>query len=98
MTLKTYKIKVMPKGKIISAVEGRTLFEILPEKNFDLSSECDGNGMCGKCRIKVLAGAGEATEGDLQHLTPEEIVQGWRQACLVVLANDMTVEICPPEE
>lgn len=87
----------MPFGKVIDGPEGKTLFEVLPGKEFDLSSECDGNGMCGKCRVKVLEGVQEATDGDCQHLTDDEISQGYRQACLVVINNDMTIEICPPE-
>jgi 2Fe-2S ferredoxin len=49
----------------------------------DIGSECGGHGICGRDRVRIEPGAdlSPVTEAEREHLTPEELAQGWRLAC-----------------
>ena len=50
----------------------------------DIGSRCGGHGVCGGDRVKILddaAALSPLTEPERQHLSPDEIAQGWRLAC-----------------
>jgi uncharacterized 2Fe-2S/4Fe-4S cluster protein (DUF4445 family) len=47
-----YNIYLLPHGRKIYSESGKTLIEILIDKNIFLRSDCSGKGICGKCRIK----------------------------------------------
>lgn len=50
-----------------------------------LESPCNGKGVCGKCKVRILRGnAGPLTETERSFLTMEEIEQGIRLACMAV--------------
>lgn len=71
---------------------GISLLQALKEENIFVPSACGGRGMCGLCRLKVLAGApAEFTAAELTHLNAEEQKTGIRLACQVKIyqANGM---------
>lgn len=51
----------------------------------DIGSQCGGHGICGGDRIRLPTGErasfSPVTEAELEHLTPEELEQGWRLGC-----------------
>jgi len=57
---------------------------------------CGGRGICGLCRVQVLAGGGAPTpvEGDL--ITRQDIADGVRLACQVTLKEDLRIRV--PDE
>lgn len=62
-----------------------------------LTAPCGGRGLCGRCRVRVAAGAaGEPTSAERGFLTPEQLEQGYRLACQAVIQGPLKVEI-PPE-
>ena len=64
---------------------GINILEQLREAGTLLESPCNGKGLCGKCRIRVLSGdAGPVTQAEEQFLTPEELSEGIRLACMAV--------------
>ncbi len=68
---------------------GITLLEAARGANVAIDAPCSGNGSCGKCRVKLLAG----TVDDLPtaHISPEEYAGGWRLACGCKVTGDVTV-------
>ncbi len=46
-----------------------------------ISMPCGGNGICGKCKVKILKGDIPENKRDKQFLTSEELKQGYRIAC-----------------
>lgn len=62
-----------------------------------LTAPCGGHGLCGRCRVRVAAGAaGELTQAERRFLSAEELQQGYRLACQAVVQGALKVEI-PPE-
>ncbi len=63
-------------------IEGGTLAQGLRREGLGISLPCGGKGRCGKCRVKTLEGAPAPLERERELLTPEELAEGWRLACL----------------
>lgn len=51
----------------------------------DIGSECGGHGICGKDRLKLAPEAralvSPPTEEEREHLSKEQLAQGWRLGC-----------------
>ena len=58
-----------------------------------IDSTCGGYGTCKKCRIKVTDGDVEPSKLDFRAFTATEIKDGWRLACLVRTAKDISVDV-----
>ena len=76
---------------------GENLLEILQNSDFSINAPCGGKGLCGKCKVKITAGAPTVTSQEREILSREELNQGFRLACLVDIKTDLTVEL-PPEQ
>ena len=68
---------------------GQTLLEVARRAGVGIDAPCSGNGDCGKCRVKLLAGRVDALPGG--HISPEEFQQGWRLSCESRTLEDCTV-------
>ena len=61
------------------------LLDCLRSSGILLESPCNGKGICGKCKVKILSGTVSAlTEQEKRYLTREEIAGGIRLACLTI--------------
>lgn len=78
---------------ILSAKKGTGLSELLQQQKIRISYPCQGNGTCGKCKVKVLKGESPVTEADAACLTYEEREQKYRLACRMVLKQDLEIEL-----
>jgi ferredoxin len=53
----------------------------------DIGSQCGGHGICGGDRIRILGSPDHSallsppSESEIEHLSAEELAQGWRLAC-----------------
>lgn len=69
------------------------LLECLRLSGILLESPCNGKGICGKCKVKILSGRLSAlSEQEKKHLTPEEINQGIRLACLAIPQGEVKLD------
>ncbi|MBQ2957759.1 MAG: DUF4445 domain-containing protein [Clostridia bacterium] len=83
--------------RIFHASEGVSLMEVMRREGTALNAPCGGNHSCGKCRVKILAGANiPVTEEEKRLLSEEELKEGWRLACSVYGPGEWTVEV--PEQ
>jgi uncharacterized 2Fe-2S/4Fe-4S cluster protein (DUF4445 family) len=57
---------------------------------FSLPSPCGGAGLCGKCRVRILAGEVSAARHE-PCLSAEQLAQGWRCACLPADYGDLVI-------
>ena len=74
---------------------GDTILNQLRGAGILLESPCNGKGLCGKCRVRLLRGkAGPVTPEEKAFLTSEELHSGIRLACLAV--PEGPVEVDPP--
>lgn len=92
------KITVNPSGEVYEYEVGGTLLEILLAQKIFMDNPCNGKGVCGKCRIKILNGElTEPTETERKLLKQEELDEGIRLACLVKPKRDLAVELLEKE-
>lgn len=93
----TYQIDFEPIGRRVPCQDGDIIFEVARDAGVALDSFCGGKGTCGKCKIRILLGkVSPLTEKEREHLSPEDIAQGYRLACLTKVQGPLKVEI-PPE-
>lgn len=93
------KITVWPEGKIYEYTKGKTLLEILLAEKIFVDNPCNGKGVCGKCRVKILSGSvPEICETESKLLKTEEIEAGIRLSCLVNPENDLEIELLTKEK
>ena len=87
------QVRIIPEG------DGKTLLALLREAGCRLSADCGGRGRCGRCRVRFLSGAPDASEADRAVLAEELLRDGWRLACRAVPAGEAVVEVDDsPEE
>ncbi len=79
--------------KQIQAAAGETLLSLLAEHEIFLASACGGKGVCGMCRVKVLAGGGQVLATEKGLLTKKQIAEGYRLACQLHLKRDLKLEL-----
>lgn len=91
-------IKVNGLEKSIPFKEGNSLLEILLKEGIFVDNPCNGKGVCGKCRVKVVEGnLEESGETEKSLLSDKEIEQGIRLSCLVNPNEDLIVELMQKE-
>ncbi len=74
-------IKNDKKTQILTDVEGQNLLEILQNNAYNFSAGCGGNGVCGKCKVKLLQGNYPADE------------EGYILSCKTILTSDIEIKI-----
>ncbi len=85
------EIELQPLGQSISVEPGTSLQDVL--HGYGVEFPCGGNGRCGGCRIKLLAGTLAVTPPQAQILSASEIEQGWRLACHCRVDGCLTLEV-----
>ncbi len=69
------------------------LLEKLRKEGRFVENPCNGKGICGKCKVKILSGdAGEVTETERHFLSEEELARGIRLSCMVYPEEELEVE------
>ena len=77
----------------------KSILEILVENKVYINNPCNGNGTCGKCKIKVLNGkVSELTDTEKKFLKENQIVSGLRLACMTKILEDVHIEILEKEK
>lgn len=75
------EIRVKGSEKAILCENGANLLQTLLKEGFFVDNPCNGNGTCGKCKVRILSG--------------DE--PGIRLSCLVEVTEDLEVEILGTE-
>lgn len=92
-----YKIYLASKNREILAESGQTVLEVLIGAGIFLRTDCGGKGSCGKCRVKVIKPSAEAVtapdESEIKILGQTHFSAGYRLACRLTIAGDITLEI-----
>ncbi len=73
----------------IACQVGDNLLELARHANVAIDAPCSGNGSCGKCRVKLIAGSLETFPS--RHISDEEFEAGWRLSCNCKVLTDCTV-------
>ena len=75
----------------ISAIAGEKLLDVARKANVAIDAPCSGNGVCGKCRVRLVSGYLDAPIN--RHISQEEYDAGWRLACLAQVSGDAEIEV-----
>ena len=75
----------------IDANPGEKLLDVARKANVAIDAPCSGNGVCGKCRVRLVSGYLDAPIN--RHITSEEYAAGWRLACLAQISGDAEIEV-----
>lgn len=94
------RITVMRNGTCVTVEgkQGESLMEQVREAGVYISAACGGKGKCGKCGVRMIEGATEATEADHQFYGEQEIAEGWRLSCLSYPEADCRIQIASDDE
>lgn len=92
------KIFIKDQSRNLEYVHGDNLLEILLENEIFVDNPCNGKGLCGKCKVRLLEGnLPIMIDAEEKFLKIEEINSGVRLSCLVVPTEDITIELMQKE-
>jgi uncharacterized 2Fe-2S/4Fe-4S cluster protein (DUF4445 family) len=78
----------------ISIKEDRDLLSSLRSAGQDPICDCSGNGMCGKCKARIVMGnLTGITEVEKELLTPAELSSGWFLMCQRKPLDDLIIDM-----
>jgi len=85
-----------PDEKKATAEKGMTLLEAAGLAGVYVSNLCGGQGVCGKCKVRVRKGRVGARPKCLSLLSKEELQEGYVLACQTPVEGELEVDV-PPE-
>lgn len=86
-----------PVGRRVEIESDCTLLEAIQEAGVQISAVCGGDGICGKCLVRLLSGkVSPLSKLERSFLSESDIGSGYRLACRTTIQSDVTVYI-PPE-
>ncbi|MEP7358053.1 MAG: ASKHA domain-containing protein [Anaerolineales bacterium] len=88
-----FAVTFLPQNITTHAPDGTTVFNAANWAGLPIDSTCGGRGTCGKCRVRLLEGAGDASEADHRYLSPDELNDGWRLSCRMPVHADCVAEV-----
>jgi len=90
------KVVFQRSGRSVFVLPGTALVEAAGRAGVILQMPCGGRGTCGKCRVRIVAGATGNDVARHAALPSDAFEQGWRLGCQVRVTTPLTVEV-PPE-
>lgn len=74
------------------------LLALLLESGAYVDNPCNGKGLCGKCKVRIISGdVSEITEAEKKFLTESEVEEGIRLSCLTEVRGEVSVELLQKE-
>jgi len=90
-----FEIDFEPIGRRIPSA-GDTILEAAQRGGIVLNATCGGEGFCGQCLVKVMAGdVSEITSSEKVGISSDELKDGWRLACQAKALTDLRIHIPP---
>ena len=95
-----YTVTVKREEKIteLEGTKGVSLLDTLIANDIYISAACGGKGKCGKCKVCMTGNPTEITDMDRQFLDEEQLLEGWRLACLSFPEEDCCVTVSVGDE
>ncbi len=92
--LEKYRIKIYPLNKLIFAKKDELLYNVLLKHNIQINGICGGNGVCGKCYVKILNPLNVAiSEQDKKFLDTSLLNDNYRLSCTLKINSNLIIEI-----
>ena len=84
-------VRFLPDDVTLTVGEGENLLSAAANAGVYIHAFCGGEGVCGKCKVRIEQGEIAATRAT--RLTGEEIEEGFRLACQSKIVSDLVVRI-----
>jgi uncharacterized 2Fe-2S/4Fe-4S cluster protein (DUF4445 family) len=91
------KVVFQPEDKSIEAQAGETLLEVAARAGIPIHSLCGGEGVCGKCRVKILRGKLNPNSKILGFMDKKDLEAGFVLACQTQIVEGEVEIWIPPE-
>lgn len=85
-------LRVLPEDRIIAMHSGETVLQALKRAGIAISSECNGQGLCGKCTVLVEDPA-SVPPTPHPRIAAEDEAKGLRLACRIEPKQDLTITL-----
>ncbi|MCA1782351.1 MAG: ASKHA domain-containing protein [Dermatophilaceae bacterium] len=89
------QLSFTPSNRSVRVPPGVSVFDAASWNGIAIDSTCGGHGTCRKCLVRVTTGSAPVTRHDLKTFSDDQIGDGWRLACLVKAAHDLSLEVPP---
>lgn len=89
---------ILKKGEEIKTVfceKGKTILQCIRENKMNLETPCNGNGFCGKCKVKAIGNLSELTKEESKFINEEE---NERLACIAKIQGEVLIEFLKLEK
>ncbi|MCF8009364.1 MAG: ASKHA domain-containing protein [Halanaerobiales bacterium] len=89
----SHLIRVHQDNKIkeIECNKGDNLLKVLLKNNYEINAYCGGEGICGKCKIKLKGEINKPNKSELEFLDDKELKEGFRLSCLYNIKSNLDV-------
>jgi len=91
--MKKFSITFLPEGKSVEVDEGMTIAESAQVAEVFIDNLCGGEGVCGKCRVRISKGRAEAEKHAKALFTEDDLEKGYVLACQTKIHDDLEVVI-----
>ncbi len=85
------RVTFLPHEIEIEVAPGTSIIQAALDARVHINASCGGEGVCGKCRVRIEEGAVEG--GVSEKLSAEDLAQGYRLACQALVTGDCRVRI-----
>jgi uncharacterized 2Fe-2S/4Fe-4S cluster protein (DUF4445 family) len=86
-----FKVTFLPHNVSIEVAPGTSIIQAALDAGVHINASCGGEGVCGKCRVMIEAGA--PAGGISEKLSAEDIRKGCRLACRAEVTADLVVRV-----
>ncbi|HYO47937.1 MAG TPA: 2Fe-2S iron-sulfur cluster-binding protein [Gemmatimonadota bacterium] len=89
------RVRFLPMGREVRVAPGTFLTAAAVRAGVSIVHDCDGQGVCGTCQVKVEEGASALSAPDRRERIQlgARIEEGWRLCCLLVVERDCAVRV-----
>ena len=84
----TLKVVFEPSGKFAEGQSGESLLDIAARSGIEIHNLCGGQGVCGKCRVRILRGEVDTQPESLAVFDKKEIRDGYVLACRTTVKHE----------
>lgn len=87
-----FRVRFLPAGRETRGEEGRTILDCARDAGVYVEAQCNGKGVCGKCKVRILeGGVSPCAREESNHIQEVERESGYRLACMARITDDVTV-------
>ena len=90
------KVTFEPSGKVVEAQTDESLFDVATRNGIEIHNLCGGQGVCGKCRVKILQGDVDSNSETVALLDRKDVREGFVPACRALLKQEDVRLWVPP--